>query len=157
MRFIKLHDNSWWELIEEKLMVFNYDGGHHYITNQILASSQIFECDDWHALYLSKHYCSLESQKFRRNGWISPEGIFYEAESHEVTAEHICEIIFGFESQFAGDELENRGWIRVTTSLMWEVRDDYFKDKELTQKQLDVLYDWCLQYNKTFPYSEEVL
>lgn len=154
MRFIKLQDNSWWELIEDKLLVFNYNGGHHNINTQILNSSQIFECKDWHDLYLLKHYCPLESTVTCRNAWISPEGKFYEAQSHEVTAENICEVIYDIEPLFAGDELENRGWLRVTTSLMWEVRDDYFKNKELTQKQLDALYDWCIYHNKTFPYKE---
>lgn len=52
----------------------------------------------------------------------------------------------------AEDFLEEHGWVRVTTSMMWEVRESYWFDKDLTQTQLDALWDWCELHNKHYPY-----
>lgn len=84
----------------------------------------------------------------------SPEGKFYKADAHEVDAEHLCDILYGkdFGIHYAGDYLEEHGWVRLTTSLMWEVRDNYWFDKDLTQAQLDALWDWCELHNKHYPY-----
>ena len=158
MLFINhLNKNIWWELDKEKMMVFNYSGGYHYIDKESLANAESCECENWHELYLKKSYCPLECDKRGRDIWISPDGKFYEVSSHEVGAECLCEIIYGLEEvDWAGDELESRGWLRATTSLMWEVRFDEWKEKNITQKQYDALWDWCKYHKKSFPQKVNV-
>lgn len=91
--------------------------------------------------------------------WISPEGKYYNGDAHENRAEEILEIIYGENNElWPGDRLEELGWVRATTSLMWEVRidSDYWSDKRVTQKQYDALWDWCKYHNKAFPQKIEV-
>lgn len=150
-------NNGWWELDKDKLAVYNYMGGHHSITENELLNIKTFECESWHELYTAKHFCSFESDIGSCNAWIAPDGKIYEATAHEVTAEYLCDIIYGTEPICAGDELESKGWIRVTTTLMWDVRFDEWQNKELTQKQLDTLWDWCSCHKMKFPYERQTL
>ena len=151
MLFIQLQDNTWCKLDKEKLTAYNYMGGYHYIKEDELSNFKIFECSSWHELYIAKNYCPLESNMKCCNAWLSPDGKIYEATSHEVTAEKLFDIIYGIEPTWAGDELESKGWVRITTSLMWDIRLDTWQNYSLTQKQQDVLWDWCQHHNKTYP------
>ena len=149
------HLNGWWELNKRKMKVFNFNGGYHSITEQELDSSEIFECDGWRELYQAKRYCPLEVHVRWIDVWVSPDGVFCNGDAHENRAEEILEIMYGEVNVYwPGDRLEELGWIRATTSLMWEVRldSDYWNDKRLTQKQYDALWDWCKCHNKKFPY-----
>ena len=153
MNFIKIsNENNYLELNKEKMLVYNFLGGHHPITQEELNNSEIIELNDWHELYCSKHYCPLETDKYEHAVWISPEGKFYQGNAHEVQAEDLCEIIYGEKEIFcAGDYLEEHGWIRAARTFMWEIRFDEMNQKQLTQKQYDALYDWCECNRKTFP------
>lgn len=159
MLFIKfIHENGWRELDKEKMMAFNYFGGYHYINEKSLSQAEICEYKDWHELYLAKHYCPLEVNKKGNNVWISPEGKYYGDRSHEVVAEDLLEIIYGIEdSLWPGDELEEKGWIRAASSLMWQIRFDEWTGKKLTRKQYDALYEWCNYHNKEFPKNINVV
>ena len=153
MTFIR-ENETWWELDAENGIAYNYMGGHHTINKEIISKSFIFECNSWHELYLLKNFCPLETDKQERTAWLSPDGKFYEAQAHEVAAEYLCDIIYGIEPQWPSDELEKRGWVRITTSLMWEVRFEEWKSKKLTQKQLDSLWDWCKFHDMKYPYQK---
>lgn len=151
MLFIN-HLDSWWELDKEKMMVFNYMGGYHYVDENLLEQSEICEYNNWHELYLTKHFCPLEVSVRWNNVWISPNGRYYDGDAHENRAEEILEIMYGeIYFDWAGDKLEELGWIRATTSLMWEVRFDELENKYLTQNQYDALWDWCEHHKKKFP------
>lgn len=154
MEFIRASDGSWWELDRDAMTVHNYAGGYHYINVDQLISAETFLCNSWHELYEAKHYCPYTSTTREHTAWISPDGVVYEASSHEVSAENLLDIIYGVESLWPGDELEKRGWIRVTTSLMWDIRLSEWQGRNLTQKQLDTLWDWCNLHKMTFPYSK---
>lgn len=154
MHFIKNAKGEWWELDKDNMTVFSFYGGFHNITKLELESSEILECDGWGELYKIKKWCPLEVDIRWTNVWISPEGCFYNGDAHENRAEEILEIVYGeTDVDWTGDRLEELGWIRVTTSLMWEVRtdSDYWNNKELEQKQYDALWDWCKIHNKKFP------
>ena len=148
-------NNGWWELDKDKLTVYNYMGGHHSISETELLNAKIFECNSWHELYLAKHFCPFESDIGSCSGWLSPDGKIYESTAHEVTAEYLCDIIYGIESLWPGDELEKRCWVRITTTLMWDVRFEEWENKNLTQKQLDTLWDWCDCHHMKYPYNKE--
>lgn len=99
----------------------------------------------------------LEVNKKSRDVWISPDGKFYNGNPHEIQAGYICEIIYGLDDiAYGGDELESRGWIRATTSLMWDVRFDEWKNKYITQKQYDALWDWCECHKRKFPVNVNI-
>ena len=159
MLFLKDLKGMWWELEKEKMRVFNFNGGSHDISKQELETSDILECDGWHELYKIKKWCPLEVPIRWPNVWVSPDGLFYDGDAHENRAEEILEIIYGETNDcWAGDRLEELGWVRATKSLMWEVRmdSDYWSNKKISQKQYDALWDWCKSHNKTFPKNVEV-
>lgn len=159
MVFIRNSKGEWWELDKEKRVVSNFDGGFHEITQQELESSEILECNGWYDLYKIKDWCPLEVSIRYHDVWISPDGVFYNGDAHDNRAEEILEVVYGEDGvAWPGDTLEELGWVRATRSLMWEVRTDsgYWNEKVITQKQYDVLWDWCKHHNKTFPQNLEV-
>lgn len=159
MLFIKNEKNEWWKLYKEKLLAFDYYGGLHNISQQELENFEILECSNWRELYQMKRWCPLEVNLKWPNVWISPEGLIYEGEAHENRAKDILEIIYGeFDVSWSGDRLEERGWVRATTSLMWNVRinSHYWNHKSLTQLQYDKLWDWCTYHNMCFPKNIEI-
>lgn len=158
MKFINhLRPDEWWEWCPESMTAYNYRGGCHNVNENALGNVECIECESWHELYLKTRFCPLEVDKWEREVWISPQGKYYEGEAHAVMAEYICDIIYGEELDFAEDFLEERGWIRAASSFMWEVRFDDWKDKRLTQKQYDALWDWCECHKKKFPTGIEVI
>lgn len=152
--FVKRND-AWWELDEARMMLFNFDGGYQYITKEELQTSEKVICDGWRELYFKKNWCPLEVEINWRDVWISPDGKYYNGDAHENRAEEILEIIYDeTDVNWPGDQLEELGWIRAASSLMWEVRMNfgYWNKKTLTQRQFDALWDWCQHHGKTFPY-----
>ena len=86
--------------------------------------------------------------------------MYYNGDAHENRAEEILEVVYGETNEYwAGDRLEELGWIRATRTLMWEVRidSDYWENKKLTQKQYNALWDWCNHHNKRFPQKIEIV
>lgn len=159
MYFINhLNPDEWWEWDKEQMTAYNYHGGHHSVDTNDISNAECCEYNSWHELYLAKHFCPLEVDKWEREVWISPEGKYYEGEAHAVMAEGICEIIYGngLDFDFAEDFLEEQGWIRAASSFMWEVRFDNWKGKRLTQRQYDALWDWCECHKKKFPKDIEI-
>lgn len=159
MLFINHRDpNEWWEWNQETMRAISYRGGFHEVDENSLGGVECYECNNWHELYLAKHFCPLEVEIWERNVWISPDGKYYDGDAHEVAAKDILEIVYGEDSDFwEGDKLEARGWIRATTSMMWDVRFDEWSEKRLTQKQYDALWDWCQFHKMKFPNDVEVL
>jgi len=156
MLFIKL-TNGWWELDIVTLKVYNYDGGYHILNKSDIDLSKTIECDTWHDLYKITGWCPLEVNIRWNDVWISPQGKFYNGEAHENRAEEILEILYDEKDvTWAGDRLEELGWVRATTSLMWEVRFDEWHERTVTQKQFDSLFDWCVQHNKAFPTTIDI-
>ena len=162
MTFLKYKDKEhWWEWGKEKMIAYNYLGGHHNIDENALGGAEYCECDSWHDLYLTKHYCPLEVTKREQDVWISPEGKYYYGEAHAVQAEHLCEIIYGLDDariDWADDYLITLGWIKATTSLMWQVSYyDNLCNSVMPQAQFDALWDWCQLHQQDFPEGIEVV
>jgi hypothetical protein len=148
-----LQPNEWWEWDKEKMIAYNYYGDWHNINENSLGNAEYYECNNWHELCLAKHFCPIEVTLEKRDVWISPEGGFYDGEAHMVTAEYICDIIYGKDLglDYAEDYLEEFGWIKATTSLMWQIRFEDWHWKKLPQPQYDALWDWCEYHNMPFP------
>ena len=82
--------------------------------------------------------------------WIDPAGNYLDGRAHELQAEHICEIIYGeTDVQFAGDILVDRGWVKATSSLMWDFYCKY--DYVLSRKTWSALLDYCKLHNLEVP------
>lgn len=160
MKFIQYPDqDAWWEWVTESMRAYNYMGGYHNINENELGDCVYVEAKDWHDLYLITRYNPMERSVRERDVWISPNGKFYDGRAHEVTAEHICEILFGteIELQWPGDTLIGMGWIKASTSFMWDL---YYQEelsfKTLPNKQYNALWDWCQLHEKSFPLGVEV-
>ena len=89
-----------------------------------------------------------------RTCWLSFDGVLYKAEAHEVAAQDILEILDGsHESLYAaGDILVERGWLKLTTSMMWEI---YLNNSPtswfLSREQIDILHKWCDYHKIEYP------
>lgn len=154
MEFIKKKENEWWELDRKRQCLFNYDGGYYYIKEEELNNSEIIECKNWNDLYNKTRFCPLEIPLTWGCVWISPDGLFYNGDAHDNRAEEILEIIYNeTDILWSGDRLEELGWVRASSDLMWKVRMDsnYWDNRQVTQKQYDSLWDWCKKHNKSFP------
>ena len=158
MTFIRYPgETAWWRLgkaiDETKHIVYNYRNGHHYISNEKLNNVEKRDFESWHQIYLQTGFCPLKVDIYERDAWLSPEGEFYEGEAHSLMAEYLCDLLFGedIDMDEADDYLEGLGWIKVTTSLMWEIRLECYQEKRLTQVQYNALFDWCQLHKKEFP------
>lgn len=150
--------DQWRQWDQERMICFNYRGGWCEVDENKLEDVECLNLDSWHALYLAKRYCPLETDKWERDVWISPDGKYYLGTAHDVEAEHILEIIYEEEVDFcAGDKLEEHGWVRATTSMMWAVRFDEWRYKRIPQKQYDALWDYCQCHKLRFPDKLEVM
>ena len=93
--------------------------------------------------------------------WLSPYGEFFDGDAHENRAEDILALVYNQECNFycASDTLEDLGWVRLTTNLMWEVRsnDGYWEHRKLTTIQYNALYDWCELHNKKLPQNIDII
>lgn len=150
MLFVKI-GHEWFEYDKENSIVTNYNGGFRKITDTIV---EITEYENWNDLYEQTQYCPLEVTVKWTEVWLSPNGHFFNGEAHENRAEDILAIMYGkTDVLWAGDQLEEMGWVRAATGLMWEVRlaSGYWENKSLTQIQYDALWDWCQYHKKRFP------
>ena len=85
--------------------------------------------------------------------WLSPEGLCYEGDAHAVQAECIMKELYGIELNPFGinsaeEALIDRGWVKLTTSLMY---DYFYIDKmynNLTEEQQSVYDEWKNYHNK---------
>ena len=149
-----LNKEQWWEFDQEKMMAYNYMGGHHNVNEEQLEDVEILDYDSWHELYINTGFCPLETDKWERDVWISPDGKFYDGDAHEVRAAYLLDIVYGIpDVDYGGDLLEERGWVRATTSLMWNVRFQEWEGKRLTQKQYGALLEWCQSNRMKFPHG----
>lgn len=73
------------------------------------------------------------------NGWLSPKGRFYPCTymGHIDAADEL-----GYEEV----EVEKLGWVKLSSGEWFQ------PDKELTQRQLDWMFDWCVANSKELPY-----
>lgn len=153
MLFINhLKPDEWWEWDADKMRAYNYYGGWHDVNENSLGSVEAIQCESWHELYKKTQFCPLERDVESRDVWISTDGKYYDGQAHDVTAEKILEVVFNQEVDFcAGDKLEDKGWIRASTTLMWDIRFDDLSRKTLTKKQYEALWDWCQYHHMKFP------
>ena len=155
MNFLKYAgDDYWWKWPDGGITVFNFNGGHHDINenSERFINGTIIQADNWHDLYLQTGYMPLQVHEPKRDMWISPEGEMFECEAHEVAAKQILKVIYGEtlddDLWTYGDTLIARGWIKVTTSLMYNnyVLDGMYDN--MTTAQLLAWYDWHRKYKE---------
>ena len=72
------------------------------------------------------------------HGWLSPDGKFYKCEYFEHI--HMADRL-GYEQK----QLEKLGWIK------WSVGKPCYLEKRATQKQIDMVWDWCQSRKEEMP------
>lgn len=151
------YSEGYWEWDEERMRLYNYHGGWHDVdeNSDDWLDGVMIEAKDWHDLYLRTGFCPVETDIYERDAWLSPDGKFYEGEGHSVCAEWICDILFGLKEEdlpySAESYLVERHWLKVTTTFMWGL---YLADKpyfEMTQAQMNSLFDWCQLHKRQMP------
>lgn len=92
----------------------------------------------------------MDVNKFTSDGWISPQGEFFPCDvslSHEITAEPLLLKYYGIESAVCGDKLIERGWIKVTTSLMFDIYKESGMYDEMNNDQTETFEAWREKYD----------
>ena len=146
-------NNGFWEWVEKTMRLYNYKGGWHEVNENCddWLEGYMIQAEDWHDLYLKTGFCSLETDAYEREVWLAPNGKFYEGDGHSLCANWLVDILYGIQDfDFGESYLIQRGWLKLSR---W-MHDLYLYDglfNEMTQAQLDSLYDWCRIHNKEFP------
>jgi len=92
-------------------------------------------------------------KKLEHNGWLSPKGKFIVVDQygHCEAADRIIAEFYPLKKKLkiVQDDpetfLETNGWIKLS-SLHW-----HSMGNELTQPQLDFVFDWCVQGDIQYP------
>ncbi len=99
---------------------------------------------------IEKSFGKVDKTLMATNGWISPDGVLYACKYWE----HIDLAIFLVrklklnESESEERVLEKAGWIKLQMSN-FDSRALFYRwigfenDYEVTQKQFDIIFDWC--------------
>lgn len=144
-----------WDL--DKMVVYNYNHGWHNIdeNSDDFLNATVVDAEDWHDLYKKTGWHARECSVRTHDVWISTDGKCYFGDAHSLEADNICEIFFGEDFDERGEwYLEEHGWIKATTSLMWEVRlNELGMDKymTITRAQSETLKEWCEIHGKEYP------
>lgn len=158
MKFLRYaNQDDWWLWKEDTMRVSNFHGGWHNIdeNSPSFMNGTVIEASGWCGLYRLTGWCPIKLQKPDRDMWISPLGEMFGSEdpmdfSHESMAEDILLFIFDKEAEpfgEAGDFLIQRGWIKVTTSLMGQYyEDDLHMYDNMTDEQWVTYQLWKEKY-----------
>lgn len=155
MKFLyESYNQGYWRVDLDNMLLFNYHGGYHEINENSpdWLDGILIEAESWHELYLMKKYNPIEGDYTSSEGWIAPDGSFWEGTAHSILAFDICRIKYGLEMEdWAADFLVDHGWIKFTCSTMYNI---YLKSNHydyMTKEQYENLYEWCVYHKKPFP------
>lgn len=153
MKFVKLN-GVWYKEPDKDNKLYNYSGGYNIYNPSTDVFEQIIECDSWHELYLATDF-TIGNLKMC-DAWLSPKGELFYCECHYTGAEEILEVVFGESDDRhilnADDRLKEKGFVKLTTSAMWRVRFNDFKNMDLTQPQINKIFNWCTEHGLPIPY-----
>ena len=81
-------------------------------------------------------------------GYFAPDGKFYGCKKfeHNKLAEKICKDFYKIKIEYSHKFLEKRGWLLLTTTFVFGLYDIIPHNENVTQAQLNTIYDWS-KYN----------
>ena len=153
MKFVKLCGEEYWYLWEEfDMKLRNFKGGWRTIdeNSDEWMFSTIIEAENWHELYLKTGYNGMLELFPPRDAWLDREGNFYDGVAHELCAEKIIEIVYGWtDNDYVGssaDVLVANGWVKLTTSAMlpYYIEDGMYNC--LSYDQVCAIREWANDY-----------
>ena len=148
MKFVNWN-NAWWEL-SDKGILYNYHNGHTSIDKEVLETLNCIECHDWHELYMLTGYNPLKVDIDSFNVWIDPAGNYFDGNAHGLKARDILELIYDeHDVTLAEDVLVDRGWVKSTTSLMWEYYQQH--TYRVSRRTWDALVEYCKLHSLKVP------
>lgn len=155
MKFVQLYGHDeWWELDENQCRLLNYQGGHRYIdeNSEEWTGAKVVDLEDWHALYLKYDYNPFQLDDFIPEMWIAPNGDFFDGRAHEVIAEDLLDIVYGIKHRLegSGDLLIEKGWVKVSATLMHEYYCEAGMYTHLSAGQRWVVKNWSEHYDLSF-------
>lgn len=156
MTFLKYKNSEdWWELVDQKgeLVAYNYLGGWHNVdeNSEEYMYGTVVTLNNWNHLYERYGYCPFYTEEPKRDMWIAPDGKMYDCGAigaHEVTAQYLLEIIFDEDEGLfvSGDKLIDYGWVKVTTSLMYQYYHESGMYDAMTDEQWISYQLWKEKY-----------
>lgn len=157
MKFLQYKGTEdWWMWPEaETLTVYNINGGHHDINENSprFMDGTVVEAKNWAELCRKMNYNPFRVDEPTTDMWIDPNGVMYDCRmydrSHEMTARKILEILYGEEKDtldYAGDDLVAYTWIKVTTSLMYELYKREGMYNHMSNEQYKSYQKWREKY-----------
>ena len=159
MQFLQYKDSDiWWHWpVEEGLTVYNVNGGWHEIdeNSEQFMCGRVVHAASWADLCKQEGYNPWESEGNQptREMWIDPDGVMYDCGTwgaHESTAQTILKILFNQPEEYwdAGDQLIERGWIKVSAGPMrkWYEKSGMYAN--MTDEQFYAYQRWERKYGK---------
>ena len=109
----------------------------------------IDEFEDWHDVYRKTLYNPLMVDCSSKNAWLDPEGYFWKGECHEIDAKAICRLLYPSSTDmlFESDFLIDRGWVKLSATLMFTVYCDSNMYDNITRDQFYAIREWCEYHN----------
>ena len=161
MKFLRYAGSEdWWKWPEGGMTVYNINGGHHDINENSsrFMDGTVVEAEDWCELCCKMKYNPFKVDEPTRDMWIDPNGVMYDCGiydgSHEMTAQKILEILYGEKVDYldyAGDDLINYTWIKVTTSLMYELYEKEGMYNHMSDEQWKAYQWWREKFAARLP------
>ena len=147
MKFVK-KNNIWYKHNNNSDKLYNF---FHGWTNYNPETDIEKEFENWHDLYIKTGWHPFITDSKERNVWISPNGEYFACNSHFVGAQQILEVIYNSkDNDFPDDFLVSHGWVKATTSLMWNMF--YYKENyTISRKTKDALEKYCKIHNLRKP------
>lgn len=113
----------------------------------------------------------IESKEIpkEKNAWVSPQGDLYtfEMARHLINATYLAIFKLGLEpkdlrkGEYFKESFDSRllslGWIEIKDSSWFDesLKTQFFSNKKATQKQMDIIFDFCEKHKITYPFHEE--
>lgn len=156
MKFVKLYGQAYWYEWEEfEMKLRNFKGGWRNIdeNSDEWMYATIIELDSWHDLYKHTGFNPMMEAIPPRDVWVDRDGNFYEGVAHELCAEQIIEVVYGWKYQdyigSSSDLLVGNGWIKLTTSAMlpYYIEDGMYRC--LSEAQVRAIREWAQNWHIT--------
>lgn len=150
MRFIQLQGDTDWYLLEDDGYLSNYKEGGFYPDENSpeWMNATTAHYDSWYELCQAEHYYPTHTTYKTNDVWLAPWGEFFDGYAHEVAAQAICDYMYGQNERLyaAGDYLIERGWIKLTTSLMLGIYENNGMYDNMTWEQQEAAHYWALAH-----------
>ena len=158
-KFVQLSGSKDWLYWDgTKMYLENIKGGWYPIKEDTpeWLDATIEEYDNWYELCKAKHYYPTQCSHTNCDCWLSPDGRFFDGNAHACEAEYLCEYLYNHEVTImtCDDYLIEHGWVKLTTSLMYNIYEENGMYRFITPEQRESIRLWCDAHERLYPWTD---